>query len=100
MWPFLSFLCPCFILKGSKTLEHQCPAKEILEFLFGHEITLAQRQKALDAAVAEDLNRGDENGFSFQGQQAENHTSDMDLDSKKTDFTRWFLDILWVLICF
>ena len=61
-------------------LEHQLSAgsaKEILEFLFGDEITDAQKQKALDAAVAEDLNRG-ENGYSFQGQQTTNHTSDME----------------------
>ena len=58
--------------------------QEILEFLFGHEITDAQRQKALDAAVAEDLHRG-ENGFSFKGPSQEdiNHTSDME-SLKKT----------------
>ena len=52
-------------------------AKEILEFLFGDEITDAQKQKAMDAAVAEDLHLG-ENGFSFHGFLTENHTSDMD----------------------
>ena len=80
MWPLLCSLCGCLILKDSEkqtSLEHQRPAKEILEFLFGDEITDAQKQKALDAAVAEDLNRG-ENGFSFQGEEPWNHTSDMD----------------------
>ena len=63
--------------KKQKLLEYQRSAKEILEFLFRDEITDEQRQKALDAAVAEDLHRG-ENGFSFMGNPDENHTSDME----------------------
>ena len=61
------------VSKGPQSLQ------EIMEFLFGHEITDAQRQKALDAAVAEDLNRGEPSAsFSFQGNQLLNHTSDVE----------------------
>ena len=56
-----------------------------MEFLFGHEITEAQRQKALDAAVAEDLHRGEPRAsFSFQDNQQMNHTSDTGLIQIKT----------------
>ena len=62
-------------------LQRFAALQEIMDFLFGHEITDAQRQQALDAAVAEDLHRGDPRAsFEFiDPETMVNHTSDMEL---------------------
>ncbi|CAK9048368.1 unnamed protein product [Durusdinium trenchii] len=53
--------------------------KEILDFLFGDEVSDHFKRRALDAAAHEDLNRG-EDGFSFsfhsEADNQVNHTSD------------------------
>lgn len=53
---------------------------EILTFLFGDEITHAQKQTIIDAAAVEDLNRGLEGGLSTGGGSTgvDNHTNSED----------------------
>ncbi|CAK9003385.1 unnamed protein product, partial [Durusdinium trenchii] len=60
--------------------------QEMLDFLFGDEVSDDFKRRALDAAVHEDLNRG-ELGYSFDAKQGTkvNHTSDdSELDAARS----------------
>ncbi|CAK9027059.1 unnamed protein product, partial [Durusdinium trenchii] len=77
--------------------------KEILDFLWGDEISHDLKQRALDATVHEDLHRGEE-GFSFHvdgtadgkmGNDGVNHTSDeQELDEARAHLSLLDQDVM------